>query len=165
MRKLSDDLSKCIVLGNVRIDSDMLRRTLKKAYYYMEYDKKTGTIALKCASLGGNGIILEATNVPYETVKRFAEEIGLSAESGEPTSWVKFNPSAFLDHDGSRDAEELHFELLRLGIPHSVHKNANELALGTGSGTYRKPLYTKDEMLKKIRALAKTFEKELSTTP
>ncbi len=160
-----EDMRNWIILGNIRLKANALREFLKKSHYWVRYDRKTAKMELT-ANHGNGGVqIFEADNVPFETAKRFAEELGLEKESGD--GWYKWNPIVFLGFDGSADAIELTREILELGLPLTEYRCEGhwEVYGVGGQGKYCSPMWSKEEVSKIIKEAAKRYEDSLSTTP
>ena len=159
-----EDSRNYILLGNMRLSADTLRRYLKKSHYWLRYDFKTARIELWANHGHGGEIIIEAENVPFGTAERFAKELGLDKE-GSRRSWYKWNPVVTLRFDGSDDAAELRRELLELGIPFHQYQSNEGWEFCDGQGAYSPPMWTKDKVLEEIRKISSRYHESLSTTP
>jgi len=158
-----EDSRRYILLGNVRLRADVLRRYLKKSHYWLRYDSKIARMELWANHGHGGEVIFKAENVPFETAKRLANELGL--ENQDLDSWYKWNPVVTLKFDGSADAAELRRELLELGIPFHQYESKEGWEFSDGQGAYSPPMWTKDKVLEEIREIASRYKESLSTIP
>lgn len=124
-----------ILVGNVVLYAHKLRELLKNYSRWMLYGADEDTLAIYIYVGMKGHKLLELRNVPYESAAKFAEHLGLSAESDEefPTRWSKHYPRVHLHHDGSGPANSVLLELIRSGIPHDVTPDAEEPGLVIGN--------------------------------
>ena len=160
-------MRKKVMVGNVSIYPDVLRRMLKKSTYYLTYCEKTDEA--RFSTDGSDGDIFVLKNIPYESAKRLAEELGLSIlggnEIGSPHHWMKHIPSVTLRHDGSVDADALLLEIVKLGLPYKLELDSTEIALIDCGTLYRSGGWTHEKMLEKVRKLATQYRAQLDTAP
>ncbi|MBI3633692.1 MAG: hypothetical protein HY226_05380 [Candidatus Vogelbacteria bacterium] len=148
-----------VLCGNVVINTENLRDSLKKQEYYMYYEDKV-TI-----NTNSGRLLFKLSNVPYESAVKLAEGLGLKGGGNYPTYWSKWNPSLSLDHDGSADADLLWMEMLKLGIPHKIHRGKEKLVLYADQGAHDMPMWSTEAMLKIIRDNAERYQEQLTSTP
>ena len=114
------DLNRAkILVGNITIYPEKLKRYLLKSHYFMDYSEKENRVELFANHGRGGEPLFIINNIPYESAAKLAEGLGLKADGEYPTNWGKWNPVLQLNHDGSIEAESLRVELLRLGVPHT----------------------------------------------
>ncbi|MBI3633141.1 MAG: hypothetical protein HY226_02510 [Candidatus Vogelbacteria bacterium] len=153
----------CVLCGNIVINTENLRVSLKKQEYYMYYEEDKNKVTINTDS---GRLLFELSNIPYESAAKLAEGLGLKGRSEPtPTTWSKWNPSLSLDHDGSADADLLWMEMLKLGIPHKIHRGKERLVLYANQGGHDRPMWSIEKMLKIIRDDAERYQEQLTSTP
>lgn len=161
------DLERVIV-GNVVLHGRVLRRYLKKSSYWLTYKPDIETIRLSANHGGGGELLLEIRNASHESAAKLAEELGFVDNSGPcECLWSKCNPVLTLYHDGSAEAESFRMEILKLGLPFTLFKNAEEWGVVTGMGgkLTSGAGWTPEKVFDEIRDVAKRWEKQLNTQP
>jgi len=156
------------VVGNVEIFGKTLRNFLQKSHYYLFYKPETRTAKLYVNHIGGGKPLVVFHNVGYEVARKFAENLGLlpdDEKKDKPLFWAKWNPVLALFHDGSSDAEALRMEMLRLGIPHVVHRDCPEFSLRDSGSIYKKPSWTSEKIMEFVREIAERYKEQLTTAP
>ena len=157
-----ENFERKVVVGNLGIYPDVLREFLVKSEYLLNYDPETEKITLRVNHSHGSRVIFEIRNVSYENAVKLAERLGLKSDrdSETPLIWSKWHPVLNLEHDGSKGAEEVRVEMLRLGVAHNVYYNARRLALIIKGWIHEPPSWTVDQMLDIIRETAKRDKDE-----
>lgn len=159
------NFNKKVVVGNIMMRPDILRKYLAKSHYFMKYDTDKEMLEFNANHGAGGETLFEIRNVSYESAIKLAEGLGLKGDGASPLHWGKWNPVMHLNHDGSEDAEQIRLELLRLNIPHTVAKESGVLALTFHPYTYQAPHYDVVKMLEAIRDTAEAYKDHLNTTP
>lgn len=155
-----------VIVGNVVLHGSVIRRYLKKSVYLLKYNPDTETISL-CANHGGGGeALMEIRNASHESAVKLAKELGLEDRGGSTECcWSKWNPILTLYHDGSEEAESFRIEMLKLGLPFTLFKKAEEWGVSFGQGSHTPPMWKADVVLDLIRDEAKRCQKELNSQP
>jgi len=160
---MRDPSSNYVLIGNVKIYLVSLKETLIKETYCLNYDEPTATVKL---TTDGGRVIFEFSNVPYESAAKLAEGLGLRLwqELAKSTSWIRPVPKIYLDHDSSKDAEDLKQLALSFNIPLRVSQST-ELRISTNGYVYTSPMWSMEQMRKIILDTAERDKDVLMTKP
>lgn len=159
------DFRNKVLVGNTVLYPKIIRRYLMKSHYFLCYDPKEEKLTLNVNHGFGGQVLLEIRQVSYESAAKLAEGLGLKGDGEAPLNWDAWNPILHLYHDGSNDAETLHVEMLKLSVPHTVHRGCETLGLGNGQGMHQPPQWSAAQMLQIIRETAEKYKDQLATTP
>ena len=151
-------------MGNIEINASALRACLKKSHYWLTYDTEKRTITLNENGGYGGKTLFAISGTSHENAARLAQELGLKAGSEKALTWTKWNPRLTLHHDDSEEADVLRTQMLKLGIPHRVIRDAT-LGLADERVLYRAPSFNFAQMMDVILDTAEHYNKQLSETP
>ena len=87
-----------IVIGNITMDGQVIKESLKEAYYWMKYEHEKQVVTLGADHGMGWKVLLEINGISHENAMKLANELGLE-EKGK-MFWEKGIPSA-----GSAEAQ------------------------------------------------------------
>src|SRR3989344_576440 len=156
-----------VIVGNIRFNPHALRQFLKKSHYWLTYKPVEEIFTLEVNDGWGGMKLFEVKNASHEKAEKFAILLGLAPEEREDNLWSKFNPTVYLNNDGSEDAEKIRMELLKLGIPfrETCLKSSQGWRFQSQMYEYAGPSYTSDDVIDIIRGIAERDKKELETLP
>jgi len=153
-----------VLVGNLAIYPDILRKFLKKSYYFLIYDADNEIAELKVNHRVGGETIFEIRNISYENAAKLALRLGLESKDDNTLIWHKWNPVCRLYDDGSQDAESLKILMFQRNIP-CVIVESKELGWTAGDGVYKPVDWSVEEIREKIEELAERYQEALTTSP
>lgn len=153
-----------VIIGDIILFPKIIREFLVKSHYFLTYDPGTENLKLNVNHGSGGQVLFEIRRISYESVTKLAKDLGLKGESEAPLIWEKWNPILCLHHDGSKEAEMLRVEMLKLGVPHTVHQ-CEVFGLTDGQCLYESPMWSVKKILQIIRKVAKRYKESLTTKP
>lgn len=154
---------KLVLVGNVLVDPEILRKCLKKTCYFLNYDPEKELIDFWMNDGSGKETIFEIRNASLENAQKLAEGLGLESDGDgeDATMWSKFNPKAILHDDGSPEAEVLRVMLLEANFPFRTI-DSKKLAVTFHPGIYEWPF---EQLKKVVQEQIDNNKKDLEATP
>lgn len=127
-----------VLVGHIEFFTSAVRRCLVETSFYMYYDAQTDEVRFTAPDVG---LLFQLKNISLESATRLAEGLGLKKEPEAPThlgvvaqfvSWGRYVPPIHkmaLWHDGSKEADEVLLELVKLGVPHELKLGSEKFEL------------------------------------